>query len=148
MKYSLRRIQKTFPQVKHVRDARRTIAVNVSTEDNKKGRRKDPAGCAMARACVRQKIADGAIIGLTYSWLIKGDTATRFHTSTGVSREITSFDRHHDFASGRNYKLSKVSPSNRMGTRKNWHNRDVRKGQPYREPKQKTHRTIRIRTIK
>ncbi len=114
---ALTRIQKQFPQVTKVRDSKRTIEVTVEPQDSAQGRKKDPQSCALARACVRTKIADAAIIGLSFSWLIKGDTAIRYKTSTGVGREITSFDRHHDFASGKDYKLSKIAKSNRLGKR-------------------------------
>lgn len=108
---ALNTLRKSFPQVERVVDAKETIAINVRKVDARSGRRKDPQDCALARACRRTNIADHAIIGLTVSYLIKGNTATRYHTSDTVGREITSFDRHKDFAAGRNYKLSKISPS-------------------------------------
>jgi hypothetical protein len=107
-------IRKKFPEVERVRDSRRTIVIRVKPIDTTSGRKKDPASCALARACVREQIADAAIIGIGYSWLIKGKVATRYKTSTGVGREITSFDRHQDFAAGSDYKLSRVAPSARM----------------------------------
>lgn len=108
-------IKRDFPLVTKIIDAKETIDITVEPEDSVKGRRKDPAGCALAKACIRQKIADAAIIGIGYSYLIKGNTAVRYKTSEAVGREITSFDRHNDFAAGKNYKLSKVSPQARLG---------------------------------
>lgn len=108
-------IKRDFPKVKRIVDATETIDITVLPEDAEGGRRKDPRQCALAKACVRQKIADAAIIGIGFSYLIKGDTATRYKTSVGVGREITSYDRHKEFASGGDYKLSKVSPCNRLG---------------------------------
>jgi hypothetical protein len=108
-------IKRDFPTVTKIVDAKETIEITVEPQDSVRGRRKDPAGCALVKACIRQKIADAAIIGIGYSYLIKGNTATRYKTSTAVGREITSFDRHNDFAAGRNYKLSRVSPKARLG---------------------------------
>ncbi len=110
-------IKRDFPLVTRIIDAKETIDITVELQDAVKGRRKDPEQCALAKACVRQKIADAAIIGIGYSYLIKGNTATRYKTSAAVAREITSFDRHQDFAAGRNYKLSRVSPKARLGVK-------------------------------
>src|SRR4051812_17932241 len=100
---ALNKIRKLFPQVKHVEDADESIVITVTKKDNSSARKKEPTDCALARACIREKIADAAIIGLSYSWLIKGTKAIRYATSVTVSREITSFDRHHDFMAGKNY---------------------------------------------
>lgn len=143
-----KRIRDNFPKVTTVRDATKSIAIKVTKRDSLSGKKKDHEQCALARACVRSNVADGAIIGIGYSWLIKGKTATRYKTSTGVGREITSFDRHHDFAAGKDYVLSKVAKSNRLGTRNN----------PIHGPKPSNgtaphkvvirHRTTNIRKIK
>ncbi len=112
---ALNNIRKKFPQVERVRDSRRTIVIRVKPIDSTSGHKKDPESCALVRACIRENIADAAIIGIGNSWLIKGKVATRYKTSTGVGREITSFDRHQDFAVGNDYKLSKIAPASRMG---------------------------------
>ena len=111
-------LQRDFPQVRKVKDARKSIKVSVTSRDSSSARKKDPKSCALARACVREKIADAAVIGIAYSYLIKGEIATRYKTSEGVAREITSFDRHQDFAEGKNYTLSRVGPSARLGVNK------------------------------
>src|SRR5690349_2507973 len=116
-KNALSRVRKYFPNVKRVRDSTRTISVRVKPIDTKEGHKKDPGGCALARACVREHIADAAIIGIGYSYLIKKGVATRYKTSNSVAREITSFDRHQDFAPGNDYKLSRVSPGSRLGVK-------------------------------
>ncbi len=141
---ALNTIRKKFPQVERVRDSRRTIVVRVKPEDAKTGRKKDPDGCAMVRACVRERIADGAIIGIGYSWLIKGPIATRYKTSVGVGREITSYDRHNDFAPGNDYKLSKIPAGSRLG-HKQWP-----KTGPHKTKKvdtRRVHHTADIRVI-
>ncbi len=139
---ALNKIQKLFPQVEEVVDSTKTVAISVKENDSKKATKKDPYSCALARACVRQKIADAAIIGIGYSYLIKGRKATRYKTSTSVGREITSFDRHHDFAAGNNYLLSKISPTNRLDKIRKTTKRSGRKH------KQIIHRTSNIRILR
>jgi hypothetical protein len=117
MTSSIERIRKYFPQINRVVDATKTIQIRVLKRDNDSGRKNDPERCALAKACIREKIADGAIIGIGFSYLINGRTATRYKTSVAVGREITSFDRHHDFAEGSCYCLSKIPPSGRLDTR-------------------------------
>lgn len=115
---ALNRVKKLFPQVTKVVDANKSIAISVSEADSKAGRKKDVANCALAKACKRQHIAEGAIIGLSVSYLINGTTATRYKTGQAVSREITSFDRHQDFYPGSNYSLCAVSKQERLGAQK------------------------------
>ncbi len=141
---ALTRVRRFFPNVERVRDSRRTVQVRVKDIDTKSGKKKDPAGCALARACVREHIADGAIIGLGYSWLIKKNVATRYKTSVGVAREVVSFDRHQDFAAGVDYKLSKVGPSQRMGQYKG-------PGGPHKTKRvsyDRVHKTANVRVLK
>jgi hypothetical protein len=106
----LNRIKKHFPAVKDVVDAKAPVFVEVLPEDGRIGRKKDPEGCAFARACLRKHLADGCIIGIAYSYLIKGSVATRYMTPGTVGREITSFDRHQDFAEGQNYPVERRHP--------------------------------------
>lgn len=108
---ALNRIQKTFPQVEKITNAKKPVLITVTESDNSKASKKDPQKCALATACKRQLSVDGVIIGIGTSYLIKGKQAIRFKTSVSVGREITSFDRHHDFQAGRNYRLSPMSPS-------------------------------------
>lgn len=144
-KQVLTRLRKHFPGVKKVVDATESITVSVTKADSDTGRKKDPNNCALAKACVRQG-ADGAVINIGYSYIIHGDTATRYKTSTTVGREITSFDRHQDFAEGKDHLLSKVSPAERLdkkrasGPRTNperWHKARIHH-----------HKTARIRVAK
>lgn len=144
----LKRIQKQFPHVTNVRDAENNIRIQVTKKDSASGRRKDPNQCALARACIRTKHADGAIIGVGYSYIIKGTTATRYKTSVGVGREITSFDRHHDFAPGSDYLLSKVSRLSRLDADKTpYVDTRNRKKPSGKEAKVYKHRTARIRVM-
>lgn len=107
-------LRRQFPQVREVFDSRKAVEIEVQAHDAVIGKEKQPTECALARAAKRQYQADGAIIGMNYSYIIKGARAVRFHTPVTVQREITSFDRHRDFAPGR-YKLSPVSRSQSLG---------------------------------
>lgn len=103
-----------FTNVSKVKDANEPIWVEVTKADSNAGRKKDASECALARACVREKHADGAVINIGTSYIIKGDTATRFKTSAGVGREITSFDRGAGFEQGNDYLLSAIPPACRL----------------------------------
>lgn len=95
-------VSRAFPGVVRAVDARVPALVTVTGRDcGKRARVKDPGACAMARACKRQYRADGAIIGLSKSYIIKGNVATRYTTPESVAREITSFDRSAGFAPGK-----------------------------------------------
>lgn len=137
-----------FPQVNKIVDATESIRVTVTNADNKIGRKKDFAECALAKACKRTGVAEGTLIGMAFSYLINGDTATRYTTSTAVSREITSFDRNQQFEAGTNYCLSKVSPGNRLGIKDPRGHREgrVNKGT---HPQKKVihHRTSNVRHL-
>jgi len=146
----LTRLRKMFPNLEKVVDATKGVVVAVTKADSRGGRKKDPQSCALARACVRSKVCDAAVIGIGNSYLIKDNIATRYQTSIGVSREITSFDRHQDFATGKDYLLSRVSPAKRLGTKRE----QKKTSGPRLTDKVETaivhkhnHRTTRIRVI-
>lgn len=107
-------LHRHFPQVTEIVDATKAVRVTVGIEDNIKGKKNQPTECAMARAMRRDFNADGIIIGLSRSYIIKGKKAIRYQTTDTVAREIVSFDRHQDFAPG-TYALSPISPSTRHG---------------------------------
>ena len=109
-----RSVKRLFPQVATTRDAVRGVHVTVTQKDSDGGKRMKASECALAIAAKRAFEADGVIIGMSVSYLIKGDTAIRYKTPESVSREIVSFDRHHDFAPG-NYALAAIPASQRLG---------------------------------
>lgn len=111
---SLTMIRHYFPKVTRVEDATKPSLVEVTPADARQGTTKNPRICALALACKRTFHADGVIIGLTVSWIIKGDVAIRYHNTDTISREITSFDRRGDFDPGI-YGLSPISPAARLG---------------------------------
>lgn len=135
-------INKMYPNVKKVYDSNRTIHIEVKDEDCKTGQPNEPDECALAKAIKRQYRSNGAVIGLTHTYVIKGNKAFRFHTSTGVQREITSFDRHKDFASGV-YTIGKIAPTERLNIPRV--RIDKRKGDRHKQQRSKT--TTRIRTL-
>lgn len=142
---ALTTVRKFFPNVEEVVDATESIVINVKELDNKRSSRKDPANCALVHACKRLHIADAAIIGIAFSYLIKGRKATRYKTSQGVSREITTFDRHGQFAAGENYRLSKVSNGQRIGDKRR--GGGPSKNKSARAP-HKVHRTAFVRKLR
>lgn len=114
---ALNMVRKQFPQVKKVVDAKEGVRVTVQKRDSNEGSKKQPNDCALARACRREMKAEGAIINVAYSYVVQGEVATRYKTSVAVAREITSFDRHQDFAPGNDYLLSAISPSAKLGVK-------------------------------
>jgi hypothetical protein len=113
-----RSLTRIYPEVTKCTDAKRPVDVEVTAKDVKKSTQRDMTDCAMARAICREWGADKAIIGMTYSYVVKGSTAIRFVTPDSVKREIVSFDRHKDFAAG-DYHLAPVPPSLRAGVERN-----------------------------
>lgn len=111
-----RSIRRLFPNVTKAFDADKPVEVSVSRKDCKGAKKKDATECALARAARRDLQADGVIIGISSSYVIKGNNAYRFATPESVKREIVSFDRHQDFAPG-DYYLTPKSPSARLGAK-------------------------------
>lgn len=108
-------VQKRFPRVTRVKDAKHPIRLTVKPQDSQNGIKVSPESCALAQAAKRELKADGAIINLSSSYVIKGTTAIRYKTSELVSREIVSFDRGGGFAAGRDYLLTVFPKSSRLG---------------------------------
>jgi hypothetical protein len=112
LKSALGIVQKYFPNVTKVVDAKRARIISVTPQDCKDAKRKAPDACALATACEREY--DGAIISLSTAYLVKGDKAERYKVPNAIAREIVSFDRHHDFAPG-DYYLN--APTEHLGPR-------------------------------
>ena len=113
---SLRIVNKLFPKVKRVTDAKRNASIEVTLKDATSRGVKNHKECAMAVACKRKFKVDGVIISRSVAYLIKGSHAQRFHLPESVSREVVSFDRGAGFAPGK-YELAAVSPANILGSR-------------------------------
>lgn len=110
----LGRLRKRSPKVTQVLDATSPIKITVKDADCKDGVGSDFSECALAKATRREFKADACLIGLSYSYVIKGKTAVRYKTPQSVSREIVSFDRHHDFDTGV-YHLASVPDTQKLG---------------------------------
>lgn len=97
---SLDIVRKFYPQVTSVKQATKNLRIRVTRADAKTGGIKDHQACAMARACRRALMMDGAVVSLGTAYLIKGQVATRYQVPHAISREIVSFDRGSGFEPG------------------------------------------------
>ncbi len=107
-------VRKFFPKVAKVKDAKESISVEVTKQDQNAAKRLKHSECAMAVACRRSLKLDGVIIAMGTTYTIKDNVATRYLTTESVKREITSFDRSGLFAPG-SYMLHKPHPSKELG---------------------------------
>jgi hypothetical protein len=108
-------VQKFFPQVKTVIDAKQGVVISVTEEDCEKGKSREPHACAMARAAMRKH--DGAVISITIAYLVDGTQAKRYFVPRSLSRELVAFDRAKYFSPG-DYELSAPGPGHKLGRRK------------------------------
>jgi nucleosome binding factor SPN SPT16 subunit len=83
-----RSVKRLFPNVDDVTDSTRRVVVTVTARDSSNGKRLKATECAMAVAAKRDFQADGVVIGLSRSYIIKGNKAIRFATPSHVAREI------------------------------------------------------------
>jgi hypothetical protein len=141
-KSALKTIQKYHPEVTRVVDGTKPIKVSVTTKDCKNARKKSPGNCAMAKAFKREY--DGAVISMSVAYLIDGKKATRYLVPQSVSREIVSFDRHHDFAPGE-YSLRAVGDRSKLGVRQ--YPQPKNKERNVNQVKKRGHRTAGIRSL-
>jgi hypothetical protein len=102
------------PNVTTVKDAKRSIHIEVLPRDTTVATVKNHKECAMAIACKRKLKVDGVIISVSTAYIVKGKTATRFKLGQSISREITSFDRKAGFAPGE-YQLNAPSQQQKIG---------------------------------
>ena len=109
-------VRRLFPNVTQAFDADKPVEISVKPRDCKESEKLNPAECALARAAKSEMKADGAIIGMSTSYIIRGNTAVRFATPESVQREIVSFDRHGDFEPGEYY-LNPKPTSSRLGVK-------------------------------
>jgi hypothetical protein len=135
-----RSIHRLFPNVTEAFDADKPVEVSVESKDCKNGKKFDPTECALARAAKRELLADGVIIGMSSSYIIKGNIAIRFQTPESVSREIVSFDRNQDFAPGEYY-LTPKAPTARLGEKHS------NKSNGSKKVKRKIHNSARVRIL-
>jgi hypothetical protein len=118
MPTALQIVQSFYPEVTKVRDSKRNLTIKVTKADAHNTGVKKHKDCALAVACKREG-ADGAIICVKTSYIIRGTEAIRYKNPESVAREVVSFDRKAGFEPGE-YALSKVPTSNRLGTIRAW----------------------------
>lgn len=118
MANSLQNVRRYFPKVNTVRDAKESIAIEVTPRDASESKRKKHSECAMAVALKRDRKLDGVIVSRSLAFLIKGEEAIRYQLTPSVAKEVVSFDRGGGFAPGA-YKLSRPQKTRRIGARKN-----------------------------
>lgn len=143
-KSALKIVQKYHPNVTKVVDAKRPLQISVTEEDCKGSKKRKPDACALAKACERKY--DGAIVSLAVAYLIKGNRATRYRVPQAVSRELVSFDRHHDFAPGK-YHLRAPKEGEKLGARKYPQPENKPGGNVYSASKSRNHKTAGIRAL-
>jgi hypothetical protein len=138
-------VKKYHPEITKVVDGKKGIKINVTAEDCKNAKRRSPGNCAMAKAFKRKY--DGAIISMSVAYLIKGHTAHRYMVPQSVTREIVSFDRHHDFAPG-DYQLRAPPKSMSLGKRLYSQKKRMNAGAArYQNDKPRAHKTVGIRSL-
>lgn len=143
---ALKTVQRYFPNVKKVVDAKGPVNIEVLPEDLNTAEVRKHQTCAMAVACKRALKLDGAIFGINTAYLIQGNKGTRYQVPESVRREVVSFDRGapSGFVAGE-YHLKPICPSRKLGT-------NHRGGHPSGRPlpkgiKRPKHRTEGIRAI-
>ena len=137
-----RSISRLYPNVKFVEESDKYIEVFVSKKDCVDAKEMDPTGCALARAVKKEFHVDAAIIGLSSSYIIKGNKAIRFLIPRSTRQEIVFFDRHHDFEPGK-YLLNPISAAKKLGR----HSNSSRKETTNHKPKREYHKTSRVRQL-
>ena len=118
MSDTLANVRRYFPNVQHVRDAKESIAIEVTPQDANPSKKRKHSECAMAVAAKRNYKLDGVIVSRSLAFLVKGTEAVRYQLPPSVAKEVVSFDRGGGFAPG-SYKLSRPTKAHRLGSRKN-----------------------------
>lgn len=97
-------------------DAKKKVTIVITKADVKNGETKDPAGCAAARACMRDLEATAARVHLGRTYVKIDNKWIRFHTPSSLRSEIIAFDRGGSFAPGK-YVLPALQPAKKTGRR-------------------------------
>jgi hypothetical protein len=101
-----------------VLDAKKPITLHINNNDIAKADRKEPADCAVARACRREIHAKEVRVHLGRVYLkTKAGSWTRYLTPKSMRDEIIAFDRGGSFEAG-TFVLAPPTPSKTLGRRK------------------------------
>ena len=93
-----------------VKNSRRAAVLHITATDIKRGRVKDPTGCAAAVCARRQLGATEARVHVGRTYLRFNGHWKRYMTSPALRSEIVAFDRGGKFEPG-DYTLGKMQPS-------------------------------------
>ncbi len=100
---------------KPIFDAKKSIRIEVNNNDISRADRKEPADCAMARACRRSLHAKEVRVHLGRVYVRQNEgNWQRYLTSPALRTEIISFDRGGGFQSGE-YVLRAPQATKRLG---------------------------------
>jgi hypothetical protein len=115
-------------------DAKRPITITITKSDVDKADVKEPAGCAVARACRRDLHAIEARVHLArvYVRTNKGNW-TRYMTPRSMRSEIVAFDRGGQFEPGE-FTLSAPSATKVLGKRRGGSKPFVKRGKKRKPP--------------
>ncbi len=144
MATALEIVRRFHPDVQSVKDATKSLVIEVTKKDCQSTAVKNHKECAMAQACKRQLKADGIIVCLSTTYVIKGTHATRYKNNESISREIVSFDRKAGFSPGI-YKFAKIPQTSKLGTNNGRRGGGKEKQYP---PKFHPHRTEDVREVR
>jgi hypothetical protein len=109
-------VQKYYPHVSQIKEAKKDITIEVTKADCKQGFSKAPDSCAMALSAKRRYGYDGAIISLRVAYLIKKDVATRYIVPATLRKELVTFDLRKQFSPGK-FTLKAPSIAELLGPR-------------------------------
>lgn len=98
---------------KPVRDAKRSIILNINVRDIKRGKTRDPGACAGAVALCRQERVKAARVHLKCCYIDRGAYWERYLTPEALRLNIVAFDRGGKFAPG-SFKVRRPAKSNTL----------------------------------
>lgn len=108
-----------------VKDAKKPVLLAITPGDVKKGKVKNPAGCAAAVACKRQLGASEAHVHKSRTYLRFNGHWVRYMTPASLQAEIVAFDRggrfepgEHRLARMAHYRNASRGPHRKKGKKK------------------------------
>jgi hypothetical protein len=123
-----------------VYDATEPLWIEVTAQDVKQHRRRDPERCALAAACKRELHVTEARAYLSRLYIRYADHWKRYQLPETVRTEVATFDRGGGFSSG-TYRIPPLSPTKQSSGRNS--KRDGNgNGKPKPMPKRPTHRDV------
>src|ERR1051326_6531211 len=87
---ALKIVQKFYQNVTAVKDATKSLEIQVESKDVKSSSVRNHKECALAHACKRLQDVDGVIMSVSTAYIIKGDIAYRYQVPETASRDRKS----------------------------------------------------------